>query len=200
VASIQTNVVPIDAQGETRFESSTSDHTSLPQKMPAYSVLTVADDAVLRVVSFASSSAGTRLTQDDLYPARRAFSAEHINALRLLKLGIGRTQRALAAASGEEMVGAEVELHKLQALLPELFCCRALGDGFGIVVNALICAFQNLESAITVLQLRTVLKILQQLRDKPFLTAVESDTLVDMLESTHLNPYPAELIEFLSSE
>jgi hypothetical protein len=75
-----------------------------------------------------------RLSQNDLYPVRQSFSPEHITALRLLAVAIGRCQRSIDAT--DDPMTADVEIQKLQMSLPELFCCRALGDGFGTIVNA----------------------------------------------------------------
>jgi hypothetical protein len=43
-------------------------------------------------------------------------------------------------------------------------------------------------------------RILRLLSDKPFLSTSEADEQLDTLESVGLKPYPAELIDFLSSE
>jgi|SRR5208282_443053 hypothetical protein len=146
-------------------------------------------------------SQGLRLSQAELYPARHAFSREHITALRLLTLAIGRSKRALDSITGDNMLAADTEIQKLQVLLPELFCCRGLGDGFGTITNALMSAFEVLGGTTPdVNQIRAMNKVLQVLKEKPFLSVDEADDQVQVLESVGLNPYPAELVEFLSSE
>ena len=141
-----------------------------------------------------------KLSQSDLYPARHAFSPEHITALRLLRLALGRTQRASRALDDGDDVTADSEMQKVQVLLPELFCCRALGDGFGSVLNALMSAFECLRGNMpSILQLRTISRTFELLRDKPFLSADEADLQLEQLEGAHLNTYPPELVDFLSS-
>jgi hypothetical protein len=148
----------------------------------------------------AEQSQVARLSQNDLYPARQAFSPEHITALRLLQLAIGRCQRAIGAHT-EDPMAADSEIQKVQMLLPELFCCRALGDGFGTVVNALICAFQNSDgNALGQKQIKVLENVFSELRDKPFLNVTKADDAVELLELNGFSPYPTELIEFLSSE
>ena len=142
-----------------------------------------------------------RLTQEELYPAQQAFSTEHVTALRLLGEGIGQSKRALDAIANRDVLMADVEMQKLQMLLPELFCCRALGDGFGTIVNSLMSAFEALAgNTPNIDQVRTMSRVLRLLSEKPFLSTSEADEQFEALESVGLTPYPAELIDFLSSE
>ncbi len=142
-----------------------------------------------------------RLTQSELYPVRQAFSREHITALRLLSLAIGRSQHAMQFITDENVLAADTEIQKLQVLLPELFCCRTLGDGFGMVVNALMSSFEGLGGDTpNATQVRSICKMLTVLRNKPFLSADEADEEVASLEAVGLSPYPAELLDFLASE
>src|ERR1017187_672052 len=85
-----------------------------------------------------------RLTQSELYPVRHAFRPEHLTALRLLTVAVGRSKRALEAIVVSDMLAADTEIQKVQVLLPELFCCRTLGDGFTTIVNAFMSAFEAL--------------------------------------------------------
>ena len=141
-----------------------------------------------------------RLSQSDLYPARHAFSPEHIAALRLLRLAKGYSQRAIVALNDGDEIAADSETQKVQVLLPELFCCRKLGDGFGTLINALISAFESLAGdPMALVQLRAVNHVFALLLDKPFLTTDDADQELEKLEAVDLNPYPAELVDFLSS-
>jgi len=141
-----------------------------------------------------------RLSQAELYPVRHAFSVEHVTALRLLGLAIGRTQRALSAMNDGDEIAADSETQKVQMLLPELFCCRSLGDGFGTVVNGLLSAFESLQgNPPSGAQLRTLSRVFSLLKDKPFLNCDEADEQLEHLEAAQFSPYPVELLEFLSS-
>ena len=203
MASPATNVIPIDTDREPRTHLTSSDTTALgvEEKKPVESSATPVDD-VPRLFSESSHARDTktvRLSQSDLYPARHAFSPEHITALRLLRLAVGRCRRAIDAQN--DPMSADIEIQKVQMLLPKLFCCRSLGDGFGTVINALIYVFANARgNSFTSDQIRILARVFQGLRDKPFLTTAEADDAVEELESGGFNPYPAELIEFLSSD
>jgi hypothetical protein len=141
-----------------------------------------------------------KLSQFDLYPVRHALSPEHVTALTLLASAVRYTELALSAMRDGDDIGADSETQKVQVLLPELFCCRALGDGFGSVVNSVMSAFESLQgNPLSLPQLRAVNQILNLLRDKPFLTVDEADQRIEQLEAVNLSPYPPELVEFLSS-
>jgi hypothetical protein len=202
MAAPATNLIPIDVGREPRRPTLSRDTTFGVEERKGI------EDFATKVVDDLAPSRGSqrqpdqavRLSQNDLYPARQAFSPEHITALRLLRLAIGRCQRAMNVLT-DDLMAADIEIQKIQMSLPELFCCRALGDGFGTSVNALICAFQNTEgNTLEQNQIRILEKVFKELRDKPFLSATEADDLVELLESNGFDPYPKELIEFLSSD
>lgn len=177
---------------------------SYGQKKPSETATTASfPDVQDPIVSEAgpSGSQSLRLSQAELYPARHAFSPEHITALRLLALAVGRSKRALDAIAADNALVADTEIQKLQVLLPELFCCRVLGDGFGTIINSFMSAFEALAGDTPdVGQIRAINRVLQLLKEKPFLSADEADDQVEVLESVGLSPYPRELVEFLSSD
>src|ERR1017187_8799896 len=91
-------------------------------KKPAESVTTPADvpfDVSGRQEQVPGNE--RRLSQSELYPVRHAFSPEHLRALRLLQLASGRCRRALDALGQDELLLADIEVQKVQVLLPELF-------------------------------------------------------------------------------
>jgi hypothetical protein len=195
---IQTKVLPIDMspefRPETRIRSLETTLESSKEKPVGTSATIIEDLPLFRE----GRSEHARLSQHDLYPARQAFSREHIAALRLLQLAIGRSQRSINA---EDPMEADIEIQKIQMLLPELFCCRALGDGFGTIINALVYVFENANGmTFERSQIAILKRVFQGLRDKPFLSSTEADDTVELLESNGFNPHPSELIEFLSSD
>jgi hypothetical protein len=148
-----------------------------------------------------AESQDLRLTQSELYPVRQAFRPEHLTALRLLRVAIGRSKHALDAISANNALAADTEMQKVQVLLPELFCCRTLGDGFGTIINAFMSAFEALAgNTPDSNQIRMMNRVFQDLNERPFLSADEAADEVKMLESVGLNIHPAELMDFLSSD
>jgi hypothetical protein len=148
-----------------------------------------------------AQSTERRLTQSELYPVREAFSPEHITALRLLQIAVGRSLRAIQFMATNDVMSADTEMQKLQVLLPELFCCRVLGDGFGTIVSSLMSTFEGLEGETpTVAQMQAINRVLRMLREKPFLSPDDADKQLELLEEVNLTPYPTELLDFLSSD
>jgi len=213
--SSATNIVPIDVGGAVRVQvSKEAAITALLdqgyiKKEPAsytkqgqelYSELDTALLSATGIVAFVNKpSSFPRLSQSDLYPVRHAFSPEHLTALRLLKIAVGRTERALKALIDGDAIASDSEVQKVQVLLPELFCCRSLGDGFGTIINAAMSAFESLRGEqLDLVQLRALNRVFSVLKDKPFLSADEADQQIEQLEAAHLNIHPPELLDFLS--
>lgn len=183
-----------------RDEQTTSIDVGATRK-PVERAITAVDLPFEDLLSEQVSRAERRLTQSELYPVREAFRREHINALRLLAVGIGRCQRALQRLADNDVMAADTDIQKLQVLLPELFCCRSLGDGFGTIINALMSAFETLGGNIPDRsQIEAIRRLLAVLRDRPFLSPDEADEELERLEQVGLNPYPTELLDFLASE
>jgi|SRR5579859_2394490 len=198
-------VIPIDeAEFRVRASKATSAITSVGvSKKRVESHTSFTEDLGFRASRMGggelASLTSARLSQSELYPVRHAYSREHITALRLLRLACARMNRAMAALASEDGIAADIEVQKVQRALPELFCCRALSDGFGSMVNALMSVFESLEgNLLNEPQLRVLCRMFALLLDKPFLTADEADAHFEELEAVGLNPYPAEFVEFLS--
>jgi len=82
---------------------------------------------------------------------------------------VGRSQRAISALSSTRFLQPTQKSRKIQVLMPELFCCRNLGDGFGSIINALMSALENLNGSIpTLCQMRAILAVTQSLRESYF--------------------------------
>jgi hypothetical protein len=78
--------------------------------------------------------------------------------------------------------------------LPELFCCRSLGDSFATVVNALFHGLKNLNGLpIREAQITQILNSIRVLRRRPFLEYGEALAVVGRLEATGLRSDPQGL-------
>jgi hypothetical protein len=213
--STAANIIPIDA-GAVRVQlKKQEDITALVdqsgakkqvayytrQEQEPYSSFDIVLESTTGIGRILNSSGDVpRLSQSELYPVRHAFSPDHLTALRLLRVVVGRTERALMTLNDGDQITSDSEVQKVQVLLPELFCCRTLGDGFGTVINAAMSAFESRNGEpLNVVQLRAPNRVFKVLKDKPFMTVDEADQQVEQLEAAELNPYPPELVDFLSS-
>jgi hypothetical protein len=131
---------------------------------------------------------------EELYSNLQGVSLELNSALTLLATGVDRLEQALAAAKSNHAIAADDALQRFQSLLPELFCLRTLGDGFGMAINALICAFESIEGMpLTHEQINGVLRLVKKLRSEPFLETNEAIRIIADLETIGLVVEPREL-------
>ena len=136
---------------------------------------------------------GRRITIDELYSRFENVSPELNSAVRLLSLSLEYIEQSLLAHRDNDPIEADDAAQRMQGLLPELFCCRSLGDGFGIVVNGLMCGFQNLEGIpLRREQAEKVRQTLIKLRSEPFLRAEDAVKTVAVLEEVGLVLEPPE--------
>jgi len=136
---------------------------------------------------------GRPITMEELYPSIENVSPELNSAVHLLSLCLEYADQALEAHRENDLIDADDAVQRIQGILPELFCCRSLGDGFGIVINGLMCAFQNLAGV--PLQREQIEKIrltLMRLRTEPFLRAEDAVSMINALDDVELVVEPAE--------
>ena len=81
-----------------------------------------------------------------------------------------RITQATEQIKSQNLVAADDAIQRLQASLPELFCCRILGDGFGAVINAVLLSLQNTEGGgWNEKQIDAIGRALRSVRNEPFL-------------------------------
>jgi hypothetical protein len=134
---------------------------------------------------------------DILYPAVEANGAAVLRALPLLGDAI-RHLEAARAVFDQDPIEADMLVQQVQALLPKLFSCRAIGDGFGLVVNSVHFAFANQHgNQLAIAQINSVSRALKGLRVGPFLSFEQGLQSVADLEDVGLQVDPAPLADLL---
>jgi hypothetical protein len=128
---------------------------------------------------------------DIFYDAPPGTVSQMLTALDLLK----QTIELLAQAQrSEDAMEADRFAQRAQLLLPKLFACRAIGDGFGVVINSLYIAFANLDgSPMNREQLKVTWRILRELRSIPAMSVDHGIRLVDEMEAAGLEVDAAEI-------
>jgi len=82
-------------------------------------------------------------------------------------------------------------MQRLQSLLPELFYCRDLGDGFGAIINALKFSFENAHGTpFSEGQISLIGQAVERIRQEPFLHFEQAAELVGKLEDADLTVDP----------
>jgi hypothetical protein len=134
------------------------------------------------------------LTVDDLYPDLDPNQSILASALVLLDEAETKLTEAAALAGEGDQISADDAAQRFQALLPELFCCRSLGDSFGTVINALFHGLKNLNGfPVSETQIVQMLASIRVLRRRPFLEYAEALAVVARLEAMNLRVDPPGL-------
>lgn len=128
----------------------------------------------------------------DLYPLRAELNPQLSTALQLLDEGIEHLNSAVAMFAEDDVLSSDDALQRFQALLPELFCCRDLGDGFGAIVSAIYHVLKNLEgNPLNPNQLQAIRNIVRRLSTEPFIGFDEATDEIMSLDDAGLRVEPS---------
>ncbi|MBZ5625246.1 MAG: hypothetical protein LAQ69_42080 [Acidobacteriia bacterium] len=135
----------------------------------------------------------------DIYYSPESIGSPYLrNALRLLSMAVKNVESALELLSDGDMIGGDDAMQHYQVLLPELFACRSIGEGFGLLVSSLLNAVTSLRGQSMVeRQVRAVRSVLIELSSEPFMSFDAALVHVLRLEQADLNVDPPNF-EFLA--
>lgn len=123
----------------------------------------------------------------DLYPLSSELKPALATAFRLLEEGTQNIKVAIDMLAEGDLLSSDDALQRFQALLPELFCCRDLGEGFGAIINAVFHSLRNLQgSPANNEQLQAVRNIISRILTEPFIEFDEAITEIISLENVGL--------------
>jgi len=132
----------------------------------------------------------------DLYPLSNELNQPLSSAFQLLDEGIQYISEAISFFIENDMFSSDDEVQKLQVLLPELFCCRDLGDGFGAIINSIFNALKNYSGKpLNQKQLQRINKLLKRIRTEPYISFEEAIEEIELLEEVGFEVEP-EYIKF----
>lgn len=141
-----------------------------------------------------TARAGEVSAAEDLYPDLHQSGTVLSFALALLREADSIMREATAAVDEGDRVSADDAVQRLSALLPELFCCRSLGDSFATVVMSLFHGLAGLHGIPpTAEQISAVADCTRRLRREPFLSYGDALILVSRLENSKLTVEPPTL-------
>src|ERR1700760_2465187 len=78
----------------------------------------------------------TKITWEKIYPSEEIIDPKIVTAQRLLTEIIKRFEAA-SQETDSDPITADDFVQSTQPLLRELFCCRSIGEGFALIINAL---------------------------------------------------------------
>lgn len=135
---------------------------------------------------------------DQLYHAEEGSRPDLIRALSIMANGIEALELSRRAIQDGNLMLADQFLLSFQSLLPDLFGCRKIGDGFANTINAIHFAFVNRKGKpLTFDQTNLLWRIMKELRNGPFLSFDMSLEFVSQLEDASLAVYPSILADLL---
>lgn len=128
---------------------------------------------------------------DSLYPDLEAGSPELMRSLKLLAGTGALIREARDLLEQKDPIGSDLAVQRLFGPVTELFNCRRLGDGFATLVNALLCALENLGgSALTLPQISAIGRIVEMIRSEPYLDFSIASERLGILEEVGLATTP----------
>lgn len=157
----------------------------------------------IEFVETESINIGENIKIQDLYSDPKAVRPEISNAIILLTEANDLANEALSLFKADDIFNADDAVNRLLALLPELFCCRELGDGFGAMVNALFQGIKNLEGEpLNEMQIQATKLLINRLLNEPFLPFESALEEIEKLEESgfSIDAKNLSLIEKMSDE
>lgn len=152
-----------------------------------------------QAASSPASDALTPIDIDILYRAKDARSSNFSNALALLTEASRILHGAKQAVDEGSLLESDSQLLQFQALLPKLFECRAIGEGFANVTNTIQLGIANLKGQpLNAAQVNAVWRAVRQLSVGPFITFESSIDVVEDLDDVGITLRSEFLSEWLS--
>jgi len=132
------------------------------------------------------------IATEDLYPVRDRFNPVLSAAFQLIGEGLDHIDESVTMLLDGDLISSDDALQKFQALLPELFCCRDLGDGFGTIISSIYHAINNMNDILNKSQLIAIRKILKRILSEPFIGYEEAVEEIMHLEVAGLEVAPLD--------
>lgn len=138
------------------------------------------------------SSVAEQIDTKSLYPLSQELRPELSTAFRLMEEGLSLVTFAIKEERRGDMISSDDAINRLQALLPEMFCCRSISDGFGAIINAVYHSIQNMQGIpLNADQLQAIKKILSRINTELFLNYEDAVDEIISLENVGLEVEPS---------
>ena len=130
---------------------------------------------------------------DDLYSEREALSIAFTTALSLLQEGVELAEEAKKHVREDDLFSADDAIVRLHSLLPEMFACRDIGDGYGAIVGALMFSLENKGGdPLDERQVKALLRVMRKIRSFPFMGFDAAVDLIMLLDDAGFVTEPGE--------
>ena len=106
---------------------------------------------------------------------------------------------AKQAVDEGNLIGSDSELLQFQVLLPKLFDCRGIGEGFANIINTIQIGISNLKGEpLNAAQVNVIWRTVRQLNVGPFISFESSLDFLEDLEATGISVQSKFVSEWLS--
>jgi hypothetical protein len=163
--------------------------------------LTGAASGVSTGVEGRRAPTGELISMDILYQAREAGSKHFGRAMELLARAVDHLSEARRAGEDGDEIASLTEILQFEALLPDLFACRAIGDGFANVVNSVHLGIANLDGdPLKAVQITAIWRIFRELAIAPYLSFSDSIKIIRQMKLVGLELNGEFLTDWASGE
>lgn len=146
----------------------------------------------LSITTKEETSYEAQIETKNLYPLSHELRPELAAAFTLIKEGLENVDEAIKAEKEGDRISSDDAIQRLQALLPELFCCRSISDGFGSIINAVHHAIVNMQvTPLNSDQLLAIRKVMRRINTEPFLEFGEAVDEIISLENVGFEVEPS---------
>ena len=147
----------------------------------------------------------SQASTEDLYPLSSQMRPELARAWSLLDEGLGYIGNAIKSLQEhDDVMASDDAIMKFQALLPELFFCRTIGEGFTTIITSVNHAIVNFDGApLTIPQLKSLNAIIRRLKTEIYINDDEANDEVIKLQEIgfRVDPkYISSLADILTDE
>lgn len=120
--------------------------------------------------------------------------------LLLLQENAGLVAQALTLLKDDDLIGSDDKIIQLHLSLPELFCYRDIGDGFGVIINGLYHALQNNNGMpLSENRLAAINTVIEALTVEPFISFDDALEHLDTLEDAGFDLSPSEMSRLMDA-
>jgi len=145
----------------------------------------------LKISPKESEPSGKFIKTNKLYPL--GGTSPHIaTTFSLLDEVVEKLDEAIEATENGDTIGSDNSILHIQSILPELFCCRSIGEGFAAIINAVYHGINNHgpNTLFSEPQLVTLRVVMNKLSEQPFMQFDEGLDLIMKLEDNGFEVEP----------
>nr|WP_320192249.1 hypothetical protein [uncultured Desulfobacter sp.] len=165
--------------------------TTLGQNSGDNSLLTGDTSLTCNVTLDEGGSSDKYIKTKKLYPLG-GISSHIATAFTLLDEVVDRIDEAREATQNTSIIDSDNAMLHVRAILPELFCCRSIGDGFAAIVNAVYHSIMNhgQDKVFSETQLTVLRIVMKKTSEQPFMQFDDALDLVMDLEDAGFEVEP----------